>query len=205
MTVDVEDSNINNAVFSPLTVRHAILEPLRYLFTIAAPPELRYSCDPVETKIVIDTKNDKNEDTVTQGKPRVLVSVGSYSFNRSGLTDNMAEQIPFDVTGGTLDSKNMLMVRGQSTVLVEASEEGVALLIADMASNFVTWSEPHICSTFGFKNFGFPLSVSDTQMETEDTEKFRVTIGIPWTFESSWTLREDALKLKEFFFNISAS
>lgn len=206
MTIDIEDPKMNKAVFSPLTVRHAILEPVKYLFSRVAPPDLRYSCDPKETKIVIDTKNSKNQDTITQNKPRILLSAGAYSFSRSGLTDNMAQQAPFDITGGNLDSINMLMVSGNSTLLIEAEEEGVALLMADMASNFVTWSAPHICNTFGFKNFGFPLSVSDCQMETsDDTEKFRVTIGIPWIFESHWTLKEDALKLKDFIFSLTAT
>ncbi len=201
----ISTSRINNTVFSPLTIRHAIQEPLRYLFSRVGPPELRYSNDPEQTKIVIGTKNDKTADTVTQHKPRLLVSVGAYTFNRSGLTDNMSEQQPFTLTGGRLDSKFTLMVSGQSTILIESEEEGTTLLLADMASNFVTWSSQLICDTFGFKNFGYPLTVSNCEMDTEDTEKYSVTIGIPWIFESSWALKEDALQLREFFLNITAT
>jgi len=133
------------------------------------------------------------------------LNVGAYQFTRPGLTDNLVEQTPLHLTGGKLDNIHMNLVQGQSMLLVEASDEGVALLLADMVSNFVTWSSQHVCDTFGFKNFGLPLSVSDCEMDTEDTEKYRVTIRVPWMMESFWTLKEDALGLKEFFLQLNAS
>jgi hypothetical protein len=205
MTIDIINPRIDRTVFSPLSLRHAILEPLRYLFNRVAPPDLKYSSDPAETKILIGTKGDKNSEDKTQLKPRILLSGGTYSFNRAGLTDNMSEQLPFVETGGKIDSSNALMVRGACTLLIEAEEEGVVLLLTDMASNFLTWSAPHICATFGFKDFGFPLTVQNAEMDTEDTEKYQATIMIPWIYESRWRIKEDALLLKDFFLNISNS
>ena len=202
---DIDAIKINRATFSPLALRYAILEPLRYLFFRAAPPELRYSGNPAETKIVICAKNSMVEETPVQIKPRILLGGGGYVFNRAGLTDNMSSQAPMTESFGAIDSQNMLIVQGSNTLVIEAADEGVALLLADMASNFITWSSPHICNTFGFKTFGFPLQVSSVEMDKEDKEKFTASIGIPWVFESRWKIKEDALKLKDFFISIDAS
>ncbi len=202
ISITISHPRIPVSVFSPLTIRHAMLEPLRYLFSKVPPEDLRYDPDPEKTKIVIEAKNTKFQDTVTQKKPRVIVDIGSYQFTRTGLSDNMTSKKPFFETGGCTDSQHMLMVQGVSQVIIQGEDEGVVLMMADMASNFITWSSPHICSTFGFKVFGLPLTVSGCEMDQEDQERFMVTLQIPWMRETRWSVKEDALELKKFFLTL---
>ncbi len=184
--------------FSPLSVHYAVLEPLRYLFSFVPGEDLRYDEDPKQTKIIIGSVNDKHDDPAIQGKPRILLNRGSYGVGKMGLTDNMAEAEPFAVTGGTRDQKHTTMIQGVCAITIEASTEGVCELLADMVHHFIVWSRPQICSTFRFKEFGLPLQVSEAQMDTEDTEKFKIMISVPYSLEDSWTLKEDALKLQGF-------
>lgn len=200
--ISISHPRIPVSVFSPLTVRHALLEPLRYLFSVVPPEDLKYDSDPSKTKIVIEAKNTKFQDTAVQKKPRVIVDIGGYQFDRAGLTDNLSSKEPFFSTGGRTDSEHMLMVQGVSQVILQGEDEGVVLMLADMASNFITWSSPHICSTFGFKVFGLPLRVSSCEMDMEDQERFTVTIQVPWVRETRWAVKEDAIQLKKFFLTL---
>lgn len=189
---------INPTKFSPLSVHYAVLEPLRYLFSFVPPPNLRYHPDPKQTKILIGSVNDKHDDRAIQSLPRILLNRGSYRVGKSGLTDNLAEALPLGETQGLQDRKHMAVVDGMCAITIEASEEGVAETLADMVQHFIVWSRPHICDTFGFNEFGMPMSVSEPQMDTEDTEKFKIIISVPYRREDSWKVKEDAIKLKGF-------
>lgn len=191
-------SKINPTRFTPLSVHYAVLEPLRYLFSFVPPEDLRYHEDPKQTKIIIGSVNDKHTDTEYQGKPRILLNRGSYRIRKSGLTDNLAEAKPSSVSKGSIQSKHMVHVEGMCAITIEASTEGVAELLADMVQHFIVWSKPYICNVFGFNEFGLPLSVSEPQMDTEDTEKFKIVISVPYRREDSWMVNEDAIKLKGF-------
>lgn len=188
--------------FSPLTIHFAILEPLRYLFSKVPPEHLRYCEDVKETKIVIDSVNNHHSDNETQGKPRILLNRGSFSVSKTGLTDNLAEATPIGETKGLKDAVNMVFVNGQSILTIEATEEGTVELLADMVRTFIVWSRPHICNTFRFKEFGLPLHVSEPQQLSEDVEKFKVDVSVPWSVEDLWTLKDDAIQLKSYFTNI---
>lgn len=195
-------SNLQNKVdptrFSPLNIHYAVLEPLRYLFSFVPPENLRYHPDPKQTKIIIRSVNDKHDEDAIQSLPRILLNRGSYQVGKTGLSDNLAEGKSSSETGGLKKSKHSVFVRGMCAITIEASEEGVAELIADMVQHFIVWSKPHICNTFGFKEFGMPLSVSEPQMDTEDTEKFKIIISIPYLKEDSWKVDEDAVKIQGF-------
>ena len=191
-------TKIDPTKFSPLSVHYAALEPLRYLFSFVPPEDLRYHPDPKQTKIIIGSVNDKNDDSAIQGKPRILLNRGSYGVGKMGLTDNMAEGEPFSVTGGSRDQRHTTMIQGVLALTIEASSEGVCELLADMVHHFIVWTRPHICATFRFKEFGLPLQVSEAQMDSEDQEKFKIMISVPYSIEDSWTLKEDALKLHGF-------
>jgi hypothetical protein len=193
----------DKTVFSPFMLRATFLDTLVYFFSRTPMQELRYSVDPEQTKIVIDTTDNKNSGELVQNKPRILVNTGGYMISRMGLTDSLAERNPDAPYVGAIDNRNIVMVRGAGTILVEAAEEGVALMLSDMVSCLFTWNVQAICNTFGFKDFGFPLQVSQPMPAKEDVEKYQVSIHIPWVFESAWSQKEDALRMKEYFAAIS--
>ena len=184
--------------FSPLNVHYAILEPLKYLFSFVPPEELRYHEDPKETKIIIDSVNNKHQDEEVQKKPRILLHRGSISVEKFSLTDNLVEGQPASETKGLQQSKHTTFIRGRASIMVEASTEGVCEVLADLAMHFIVWSRPHICSEFRFKEFGLPLQIGEAQMDTEDQEKFNIRINIPYMLEDSWQVNEDAIKLKDY-------
>jgi hypothetical protein len=184
--------------FSPLTLHYAVLEPLKYLFSFVPSPDLRFHEDPKETKIIIGSVNDKHTDAEVQGKPRILLNRGTYTVGKMGLTDSMVDGKPFSVSGGLKEQRHATMIQGYCAITIEASTEGVCELLADMVHHFIVWSRPNICSTFRFREFGLPLQVSEAQLDSEDTEKFKIMISVPYSLEDSWILREDALKLHGF-------
>lgn len=191
-------SKLDPTRFSPLSIHYAALEPLRYLFSFVPPEDLRYHEDPKQTKIIIGSVNDTHSESEYQGKPRILLNRGQYSVGKMGLTDNMVEGEAFPESRGKISRRNTTMIQGYCSLTIEASTEGVCELLADMVQHFIVWSRPHICSTFRFKEFGLPLQVSEAQMDTEDTEKFKIMISVPYQVEDSWKLDEDALKLHGF-------
>ena len=189
--------------FSTLTPRIAILEPLRYLFGRSFNPDFTWDPDPEKTKIIIRSENDQIADEIAQNKPRIIYSDSGFRMDRPGLTDNMAEKRPLHLTGGRGDSTHILLISGQSRLVVESKHEGVTLLLMDMVMNFITWTEPFICNTFGFKGMGLPASVSGPSMSKENEDKYSCTMILPWSVETSWRVEEDALKLREFFLELT--
>ncbi len=189
--------------FSPLLVSSLIVKPLRYFFTnYAKQAELVWDEDPKISTIEIGTVNDFNGIKI-ESKPRILVGRGTYQIGKSGLTDNLAESKGVKELFGQSDRINMVYITGSIQVIIEAKNEGTCELIADMVSHFLIWSRPLLCDTQGFNELGMPMMVSDCTPDSEATEKFKVTISIPYTMEEDWRVRQDALKLKGFFTNLT--
>jgi hypothetical protein len=183
--------------FSPNFVSMIIVKPLRYFFTNYAGPDLKYSEDPKETKIDISSVNNYNKIEL-QEKPRILVDRGGYQISNTGLSDNMAEALPMDVTFGLDKRTNMVFINGQASITIEARNEGTCELVTDMVSHFLVWTKPYICNSQGFKNFAVPMSVSPCTPSKEDTEIFQVVISVPYLMEELWQVQNDALKINGF-------
>ena len=188
--------------FSPLTVSRLILEPIRYFFSnYSKDYDLVWDEDEKKRTIEIDFSNKFNEVSI-QKSPRIIVSRGDYSIQKTSLTDNMATSSLPDTKG--LDNRvNLVFITGQAQIIIEARNQGTCDLIADMVSHLIVWSRPLICDTQGFKEFGLPMQVSDSAVDKEDREKFRVTISVPFMMEERWTVNQDALKLKGFFISLT--
>lgn len=123
--------------------------------------------------------------------------------SKTGLTDNLSTSESIGDLRGASQRSNLLFVRGQATITIEARQEGTVELIADMVSHFLIWSRPLICSTQGFKEFGLDMQVSEPIVSEEDDTKFTVTITVPYMHEEQWTVNQDAIKLKGFFLNLN--
>lgn len=183
--------------FSPLIIHRVVLDSLRYFFSNVSREELRWSSDPKETGILIDTVNNilvKGE--AAQKKPRILFSRGPYTIQKTSLTGDLAEGKYAHQTFGRHHSKHMNIVNGSFTIIIEAYHEGTAELLADMVATFLTWSSDHVCNMFRFKQFGYPMQVQECTLDEENKEKFKIVIGSGYTTETCWTLDEDAIKLK---------
>jgi hypothetical protein len=135
--------------------------------------------------------------------PRILVGRGTYNIGKVGLTDNLAESKGIFESFGGSNRINMVQISGTIQIVIEARNEGTCELVTDMVSHFIVWSRPLLCDTQKFNEFGLNMQVSDCQPDKEDTEKFKTVITIPYLTEEHWTVKQDALKLKGFFIELS--
>lgn len=190
--------------FSPLLITNLLIWPLRYFFSHYAGDDNKYDSDPKITKIEIGAVNDFHKIPV-QTKPRVIINRGNYEVRGVGLTDNLAEAETLATTKGLINRNNMVFINGMATIAIEARQDGTVELLADMVSHFIVWSRPYICNTQGFKNFGLPLGVTSATVGKEDKEIFTVTISVPYTMEEQWTVKNDGLKLNNFYTNLASS
>lgn len=185
--------------FSPILISSLIIKPLRYFFTnYAKDHDLIWTGDPSTSTILIGGENDFNQIPLEKS-PRVLVNRGSYQINKTGLTDNMSQAKGVKANLGAMNRTNFVLINGVAEISIEARNEGTCELITDMVSHFILWARPLLCDTQGFKEFGMPMSVSDARPATENIEKFKTVIQIPYIMEENWTVDTDSLKLKGFF------
>lgn len=191
--------------FSPSFIAALIIRPLRYFFSQYQAPDggvdLQYNDDPKQTKIDISSINNYNKETI-QEKPRILVDRGAFSIEGVGLSDNLAEGLPVSQTLGLTDRTNMVLIKGEARIIIEARNEGTCELITDMVSHYLVWTQPFLCDSQGFKEFALPLQVSACSPTKEDTELLQSVITIPYVMEELWTVKNDALKLNNLFTNI---
>jgi hypothetical protein len=190
--------------FSPLLISNLIIQPIRYFFSYYAGTDFKYDSDEKITKIDIGAVNDFNK--IALGiKPRILINRGTFEIRSTGLDDSMAEAKTMNQTKGLVDKKNMVLINGAASIIVEAHNEGSVELLTDMVSHFLIWTKPFICNTQGFKNFATPMTVSEPKVTKEDTEYFQTTITVPYMVEEVWQVKSDALKLKDFFITLAGS
>lgn len=194
----VEFIDVKTAKFSPLLVSRYLVDIVRYFFSTFSIPELQWDEDPKKTGVLIDTVNNIiNIDDEIQKKPRILIKREAYVIDINGLTDNMTSAKPFPETGGRRVQEKMNMVTGGISVIIEGYSEGTVELLADVVSTLMTWATQDICNTFAFHTFGYPMSVSETSMDMENTEKFKIILNTRYTKENRWCMEEDAFKLKK--------
>lgn len=191
--------------FSIGSITPTIIIPLRYYFSkYAGDANLVWNDDPLKRTMEIYEAFDLNR-TPLQEKPRVVVSRGAFNAGKSGVSDNLSEAKSFSTTRGNKDFTNFVMYQGAALITVEARNKGVCELLADMVSHFVLWSKPIVCDAHGWKEFGFPLSVSDCvamQDEEPNVVKFQVQIQVPWMKEEIWRVQTDGAELKKLLLDV---
>lgn len=190
--------------FSPNFVETLFIKPLRYFFKTYAPEDLLYNDDAQISKIDISSVSDFNKEAI-QVKPRIIVDRGYYTITPTGLTDNLAEQESLFKTRGLTEQKNFVLISGQAKITIEARNRGTCELVTDIVTHFFAWSNPFICNSQGFKKFSLPMQVSECGQAKDDLEIFQVNIGLPYVMEELWEVRNDALKLKDFYKTLTSN
>lgn len=189
--------------FSPLLLSSLVVEPLRYFFSQMPKKEDGLFWDPDEkvTKLDIGTVNDFHKIEV-QTKPRILVNRGNYTIGKVGLSDNMVEAKGIKELHGKSERTNATRIEGMMQIIIETSQEGSCELITDMVTHFIAGTRPLLAMSQGFHDFGLPMSVSACEVDKEDTEKFKVTMNIPYSYEDIWQVTFDAVKYKSMYLTI---
>lgn len=194
--------------FSPLTIGTLIVEPLRFFFSqYTIQSKFVWNEDEKLRTVEISAINDLNRIALNE-RPRILVDRGDYQVVKTGLTDNLYQGKSFSETKGLDDRSNLVFYQGNITILIEAINEGSCEVLADMATHFIVWSRPFICSSQGFKEFGLPMSVSSAKLDSGSeggTPKFQISVNCPYMREESWKVNNDSIKIKDFISNLSFS
>lgn len=193
--------------FNPHYIEALMIEPLRYFFSNYT-SHAKFIWDPDEKKRTVEIEYKNNVHMVTDNeRPRILVERGTYQINKTGLTDNLAEAKSVFETKGLEDRTNIVFYNGVGSLIIEARQKGSCEILADMASHFILWSRPFICSSQGFKEFGLPMTVGECELmaNAEDgVEKFQIIIQLPYMKEEHWKVNTDGVKLKNFFLNLTS-
>lgn len=180
--------------FTPLKVVSMFRDSLRVWFRQYGGPDFAWDPDVKKNQIWIGTVNDYNSKEANQKMPRILCQRGAVQQNVQFINNSE------EVVEGTPQQpvKKMRMdLNGSITVIVEADNEGTCEALAEAVRRFVTRNRPMFEEEFGFQRFGWSIVVSDCQPETEDKEKFKIQVQMPYIVEDRWNYTPDAILLKQ--------
>lgn len=186
--------------FSIGYVATLLVKALRLFFTEVG-GTVNLTWDSTPSKRTLDIR--ETYDAATEGVqelPRVLVSRGQVTVNKTGLNDNFASETSFKDRKGDVDLTRLAIFSGSATILVEAATKGSCEMIADMVTHFFAWCWPELCATYGWKVLGMPLTVGEctvTTQETPNVSKFSIQIDIPWMVEERWSVKTLSPLLKK--------
>jgi hypothetical protein len=147
--------------------------------------------DMADMNVHVQMINDRNEEKI-QVMPRVMLQRGPY---RSG-TQFIGSGLQSNATADTIMRQD---VNGMFMFLVEAREEGECEIISDYLRKFLSWSRPLIESKFGMQRFGSDIDISVCEMVGEDTEKFKITISVPYIVEDRWKVTDYSMRISHIF------
>lgn len=192
--------------FNPLKASRAVLIPIRALFTYYAPDHLKYNNDVSETKILIDTANNFHG-TRVETQPRILVNRGPYMIASRSIDEDLALSKNMFDTKGLVDRQNLSFIQGQATITIEARDEGVCELIANMISSYLHMASHLIAREYGFTSFARPMNVGSCApfQDAEQDTSFRVVITLPYETQDMWRIKQDSIKIKEIDLQVSES
>jgi hypothetical protein len=165
--------------------------------------KLIWDKDPKISSIEINSSSDFHK-VALQEKPRIIVDRGSYMVQKSGLSNSMMNQKTFGETGGLIDRTSMYFAQGAATLTIDSRQKGTCEMITELASRFLSWSSPLLCSSLGFKELGLPLSVSPCQITNPEGEgeMFTVMVTLPYMKEDVWRVFQDGIKFKSFLLEV---
>ena len=186
-------------MYSPLYLMTFIRDLLRGMFVEYGGDRYAWDEDPRKSKIMIGTMNDNHTDERVQQFPRILIQRGPLFVQSQFISNNLR-----DVSGGlgvpSGDSEFFRQdVNGSINILIETRNEGTCEELGDCLRRYICWCKPFIETTFGFQAFGKQVQISQCDMEQEDTEKFKISINIPYIVEDSWRKDSELVRLNHVF------
>jgi hypothetical protein len=180
--------------FTPLKVVSMFRDSLRVWFRQYGGPDFAWDPDPKKNQIWIGNVNDYNSNEANQKMPRILCQRGAVQQNVQFINNSE------EVVEGTQQQpiKKMRMdLNGSIQVIVEADNEGTCEALAEAVRRFVTRNRPMFEEEFGFQRFGWQIVVSECEGSTEDKEKFKIQVQMPYIVEDRWNYTPDAVLLKQ--------
>lgn len=187
-------------MFGPLQVTTFIRDMLRDLFLEYGDADFVWSPDVRLSKITIGTINDINSEERKQQFPRILVQRGPTFLQTQFIGGNFARTNGGTVGISTGDVETYRQdITGSLTILIETRQEGTCESLAEYVRKFICWSRKYIESQFGFNRFGNQMQISQCDMDLEDTERFKISINIPYIIEEKWETSGNLTRLNHVF------
>lgn len=187
-------------MYSPLHVVTFMRDLLRQMFYEYGGPNFAWDADPRKSKIMVGTVNDNHTGERVQQFPRVLIQRGP-SFVQSQFLNNNLKKTEGGMLGVAAGDKELYRqdVNGSINIIIEARNEGTCEEVGEFTRRFLCWSKPFIETQFGFQAFGKQVQISQCDMDTEDTEKFKININIPYIIEDQWQKTGELVRLNHVF------
>lgn len=200
----------NSLNFNPLSACSLIRDVLRAFFQEfgdAFGSGLVWDADPKKRKVDITTVNDIHQDAATGYKPRILVGRGQIQSEVLAISGDLENSIRLDPTGRTGDKRDYkrIDVSGNLTIVIEANQEGVCEVLAETIRRYLTWSRGDLEARFGFQRFADRVFISECSLDSEDREKFKIQVNVPYRIEDRWFVTKFHMKLKHVFTQVTSS
>lgn len=167
-----------------------IVDSLRAFF-LEVGPSANLTWDPDPKKRILDIRDSYDQNsTGVQDLPRIIVSRGPVTTDKSGINSNFAQETPFTVRKGDKSLVRFGIYSGSASIVIEAANKGSCEQIADMVTHFIVWTWPELCDTYGWKEFGMPFQIGECVASSEDPNitKYTIQILVPWMIEEAWQL-----------------
>lgn len=188
-------------MYSPLYTVTFIKDLLRQMYYEYGGTAYAWNEDERKSKIIINTVNDTTHQGRAQQLPRILIQRGPTEVHSQFINNNTER-----VEGGGISAGGTEYFRqdvsGYLNLIIEARNEGTCEEISEFTRRFICWSKPFIEAQFGFQAFAKQLTVSECSMDREDTEKFKISISIPYIIEDRWQMTGDLTRLNHIFYNL---
>lgn len=194
--------------FNPISVSTMVRDMVRAFFHEYGDTfgnGITYNDDPKYRKIQIDTANNLNSDSPVGAIPRIMISRGQVSSRVSYLSGDLAAVDVLNAKRGEKAVNKRMDMDGSLNFIIEANTEGVCEILAESLRRYLLWTREYIENYFGFQRFADQIVISECLLDTEDKEKFKIQINVPYRVEDRWVVTEFHMKLKKVFMDVIAN
>lgn len=185
--------------YNPLYLVSYIRDMFQAMFFEYGGSKYAWDPDPKASKIRVGTVNDVHDDARTQMSPRILVQRGGCQMGSQFINNNHQNTIGGGLQRPGGQEEYRQDIQGVINIIIETRQEGSCEEVAEIVRKFLCWCKPYIESQFGFQAFGKQINVSECNMDTEDTEKFKINISIPYIVEDRWRITGNLTRLNHIF------
>ncbi len=138
---------------------------------------------------------DRWRPEMTEKRPALVIKEGDWTWERRGI----GNQAGYDWRDGKQYYAGFW--KGSHTVFAVGNEGAETQLLSWEARTVLTWYSPVIMDQASLHQFE-PLRLGALQALDESTENYIIPIDYAYVAEETWSLQEDAPRLKKIVFDV---
>jgi len=146
-----------------------------------------------ENPIFIDTL-DRWTPTLSEARPAFVIKDADWTFTQLGINNRVHTELR------TGEEAFLGLWSGAHTVFALASESGLAKILATEAAKLLLWQSLEIQRTTQLIDFKV-MKLGCANRCAESTTNYVVPVDVGYVAQESWTLIEDAPRLKQIKFS----